>query len=210
MKGQHVVMPEATATAGVPLALASAAIDEIYNLRTGAAYEVAANRATLYMRLPKSSATILADVNETLLVPAALGKARALVAEEVVPRRHHITPAGWERQRALSRVREHATDKTTLIPGADYLTALGEIEALRNVFAEAAKRLARVTAPATFPKSRREIHERQASRVSEAARTGFAHAYLANSRSTQFAMREVGAKQTLTLFGFLTEDPHAD
>ena len=80
-----------------------------------------------------------------------------------------------------------------------YSDALDEIYRLRELLAYEAQCVSATLEMKTFPKSRREVHERQVERMRSAAR-GEAEVQMAGMSSMvlRHCMRDAGASQTLT------------
>jgi hypothetical protein len=87
-----------------------------------------------------------------------------------------------------------------------YSEALDEIYRLRQLLAYEAQCVSATLEYKSFPKSRREVHERQVARMRAAAR-GEAEVQVAGMSSTvlRHCLREAGASQTLTRSQFEEE-----
>lgn len=183
----------------VPLAHYSAALNEIYLLRTACAYEAMANRATQDMRLPAAARALYAPIDAALLA-AARGQARSgSVGSDVC-----FDRSGWETQRRLRHSPE--TDPSHLVDEPSYLNALAEIHALRVVLGASADQMPHLLAFRTFPPSRRRIVESQIARMRSAA-SGQVWAYYGHTTTAVLkrALREAGAPDSLTRAQFEAE-----
>jgi hypothetical protein len=190
----------------IPLSVYSAAMDEIYALRAGCAYEAQVIAATLYMNVPKSARGVLESVQETLLVPAAKGLAYMTV--EVGPGRDTarvaVDAAEWEKQHALSHLMTSPTNGSSDVPVEDYHAALDEIAALRTILLRASAYVPAALRWTSFPKSRRSVHEEQQTRMVEASKCG--NLYLTKSgRSLSYALSEVAGSHIVTGQSFRKE-----
>jgi hypothetical protein len=201
---QHdMTQPAATAPASkqVPLHHLSTALDEIYLLRSAVAYESDVNRATAEMNVPLGLSAVLDEVSNTLLIPAATGKAYTIVGKNRVG----FTRSGWEALRGLRRRPEQWAADEYLVDEAAYLTALEEVRALRTIMARAAKRMPDVLLFKTLPASRRPIVERQIDRMKTAS-TDPTRAYATtSSRVMKYALVEVAGSGLLNASSFAAE-----
>lgn len=176
----------------------SAAIDEIYLLRAGCAYEARANLATLEMRVPKKLVELLEAINVDLLFPAARGEACTLSPAQKVKVHQDV----WETLHSLraNPVTGHDAASEDL-----YLAALDEIAALRSVLRSAAYRQRNALLFKTLSSSRRTIVKGQIDRMNAAAGGDLFEYRNRSSRVLTYALSEVGAADLLTLDGFRAE-----
>lgn len=196
-------MTEPTPAGQVPLALYSAALDEVHVLRRAAAYEAMANEATAEMTVPVGVRTLLSAVNETYLYPAARGLARTVPVQKKIT----VHRTGYEATRSLRGRTETSPDH--LVDEARYLTALAEIAALRTVLAAVATRMPDLLLFKTLPTSRRPIIGQQIVRLAAAAHgRGTSHYAGKPPRLLDAAMAEAGAT-TLRLTRAAFEAEHA-
>lgn len=184
----------------VPLHHLSTALDEIYLLRSAAAYETLGNSATAEMKVPIGLSAVLDEVSNSLLIPAAIGKAYTLVGKQVF-----FTRSGWEALRGLRRRPEQWDADEYLVDETAYLTALEEIRALRTAMSRAAKRMPDALLFKSLPTSRRPVVEGQIDRMKTAV-TDPSRAYAnTSSRVMKYALVEVAGKALLNASSFAAE-----
>lgn len=187
-----------------PRAVAYAALDEIYLLRAGCAYEAGGLRATLNTKVPSGAATILSDLIDRVLAPSARG---SVFDVELIARRSEfdLDPTAWETSRGLKPRTASADDSDDRVDRALYEEALAEIARLRVALLMTARTLDRALAFKTISKNRRTVAEGQQARMKKAAAGDLTAYYVKSSTVLKHALREVGAPEFLAMDTFVAE-----